>query len=74
MLGSGSWEIYGGCASFLSFPPSFQVTLEPILGLISLTLFQRLQVGIGSEDHELNSVKPFSDKLQNSVNNTRSYG
>ena len=35
------------CAQLLSFPPSFQVSLEPILGLISLILFQRLQVGIG---------------------------
>ena len=35
------------CACFLSFPPFFQVPLEPILGLISLILFQRLQVGIG---------------------------
>ena len=48
VLGSGSLEPGAEeCAHLLSFPPSFQVSLEPILGLISLILFQRLQVGIG---------------------------
>ena len=48
VLGSGSFEPGAEeCAQLLSFPPSLQVSLEPILGLISLILFQRLQVGIG---------------------------
>ena len=48
VLGSGSLEPGAEeCAQLLSFPPSFQVSLELILGLISLILFQRLQVGIG---------------------------
>lgn len=48
VLGSGSFEPGAEeCAQLLSFPPSSQVSLEPILGLIDLILFQRLQVGIG---------------------------